>query len=398
MDTQTASTPAATPAAVATIFLALELSRSSWLVAIHTPVADKVSRHKLAAGDIDALLALIARLRAAVEQQTGCCVRVLSCYEAGYDGFWLHRRLAAAGVTNHVIDPASLQVDRRARRVKTDAVDVDALLRALTAFCRGERRACSMVRVPTPEQEDAKRLNRERQQLVKERVRHVNRIKGLCATQGIYDYQPLKPDRLERLETLRTGDGRPLPERLKGEIRRQLQRLALVLEMVATLEAERDAVVTAPADQAPEPEGEAPQPAGQASRKIRELVKFKGIGPEIATVLHNEVLYRQFDNRRDLAAYVGLTPSLFASGGLRHDQGISKAGNPRARATMVELAWLWVRYQPGSALSRWFRERVGTMKGRIRRIAIVALARKLLIALWRYLETGLIPTGAEFKA
>lgn len=394
MDTQTASTPAD----VAMIFFALELSRSSWLVAIHTPVADKVSRHKLAAGDVEALLALITRLRTTVEQQTGQCVRVFSCYEAGYDGFWVHRRLAAAGVTNHVIDPASLQVDRRARRVKTDAVDVDALLRALTAFCRGERRVCSMVRVPTPEEEDAKRLNRERQQLVKERVRHVNRIKGLCATQGIYDYQPLKPDRLERLETLRTGDGRPLPERLKAEIRRQLQRLALVLEMVAALEAERDAVLKAPVGQASGPEGEAPQPASQASRKIRDLARLKGIGPEIATVLHNEVLYRQFANRRDIAAYVGLTPSLFASGSLRHDQGISKAGNPRARATMVELAWLWLRYQPDSALSRWFRERVGTIKGRIRRIAIVALARKLLIALWRYVETGLTPTGAAFKA
>jgi transposase len=386
MEKQTAVAPTAVAGEVVRIFLALELSRSSWLVASHTPAADKISRHKLAAGDIDGLLALIERLRARVEQKTGQPVQVISCYEAGYDGFWLDRKLKAEGVINHVMDPASIQVDRRARRVKTDAVDADALLRALMAFCRGERKVCSMVRVPTRDEEDAKRLSREREQLIKERVRHVNRIKGLCATQGIYDYQPLKANRLERLDELRTGDGNPLPVRLRNEIRRQLERLKLLLELIGTVEAERDAVV------------KADKPASEADRKIRALAKLKGIGPEIATVLYNEVFYRQFANRRDVAAYVGLTPSLFASGDLRHDQGISKAGNPRARATMVELAWLWVRHQSGSALTGWFLTRVSGIKGRIKRIAIVALARKVLVALWRYLETGLVPTGAMLKA
>jgi len=386
MEKQTAVAPTAVAGEVVRIFLALELSRSSWLVASHTPAADKISRHKLAAGDIDGLLALIERLRTRVEQKTGQPVQVISCYEAGYDGFWLDRKLKAEGVINHVMDPASIQVDRRARRVKTDAVDADALLRALMAFCRGEKKVCSMVRVPTRDEEDAKRLSREREQLIKERVRHVNRIKGLCATQGIYDYQPLKANRLERLDELRTGDGNPLPDRLKNEIRRQLERLKLLLELIGTVEAERDAVV------------KADKPASEADRKIRALAKLKGIGPEIATVLYNEVFYRQFANRRDVAAYVGLTPSLFASGDLRHDQGISKAGNPRARATMVELAWLWVRHQSGSALTAWFLARVSGIKGRIKRIAIVALARKLLVALWRYLETGLVPTEAMLKA
>jgi transposase len=386
MEKQTAVTPTAVAGEVVRIFLALELSRSSWLVASHTPAADKISRHKLAAGDIDGLLALIERLRTRVEQKTGQPVQVISCYEAGYDGFWLDRKLKAEGVINHVMDPASIQVDRRARRVKTDAVDADALLRALMAFCRGERKVCSMVRVPTRDEEDAKRLSREREQLIKERVRHVNRIKGLCATQGIYDYQPLKANRLERLDELRTGDGNPLPDRLKNEIRRQLERLKLLLELIGTVEAERDAVV------------KADKPASEADRRIRALAKLKGIGPEIATVLYNEVFYRQFANRRDVAAYVGLTPSLFASGDLRHDQGISKAGNPRARATMVELAWLWVRHQSGSDLTGWFLSRVSGIKGRIKRIAIVALARKVLVALWRYLETGLVPTGAMLKA
>ena len=386
MEKQTAVAPTAIAGEVVRIFLALELSRSSWLVASHTPAADKISRHKLAAGDIDGLLALIKRLRTRVEQKTGQLVQVISCYEAGYDGFWLDRKLKAEGVINYVMDPASIQVDRRARRVKTDAVDADALLRALMAFCRGERKVCSMVRVPTRDEEDAKRLSREREQLIKERVRHVNRIKGLCATQGIYDYQPLKANRLERLDELRTGDGSLLPDRLRNEIRRQLERLKLLLELIGTVEAERDAVV------------KADKPASEADRKIRALAKLKGIGPEIATVLYNEVFYRQFANRRDVAAYVGLTPSLFASGDLRHDQGISKAGNPRARATMVELAWLWVRHQSGSALTAWFLARVSGIKGRIKRIAIVALARKLLVALWRYLETGLVPTGAMLKA
>jgi len=386
MEKQTAVTPTAVAGEVVRIFLALELSRSSWLVASHTPAADKISRHKLAAGDIDGLLALIERLRTRVEQKTGQPVQVISCYEAGYDGFWLDRKLKAEGVINYVMDPASIQVDRRARRVKTDAVDADALLRALMAFCRGERKVCSMVRVPTRDEEDAKRLSREREQLIKERVRHVNRIKGLCATQGIYDYQPLKANRLERLDELRTGDGNPLPDRLKNEIRRQLERLKLPLELIGTVEAERDAVV------------KADKPASEADRRIRALAKLKGIGPEIATVLYNEVFYRQFANRRDVAAYVGLTPSLFASGDLRHDQGISKAGNPRARATMVELAWLWVRHQSGSDLTGWFLTRVSGIKGRIKRIAIVALARKVLVALWRYLETGLVPTGAMLKA
>ncbi|HEY0424821.1 MAG TPA: IS110 family transposase [Rhodopila sp.] len=386
MEKQTAVAPTAVAGELVRIFLALELSRSSWLVASHTPAADKISRHKLAAGDIDGLLALIERLRTRVEQKTGQPVQVISCYEAGYDGFWLDRKLKAEGVINHVMDPASIQVDRRARRVKTDAVDADALLRALMAFCRGEKKVCSMVRVPTRDEEDAKRLSREREQLIKERVRHVNRIKGLRATQGIYDYQPLKANRLERLDELCTGDGNPLPDRLKNEIRRQLERLKLLLELIGTVEAERDAVV------------KADKPASEADRRIRALAKLRGIGPEIATVLYNEVFYRQFANRRDVAAYVGLTPSLFASGDLRHDQGISKAGNPRARATMVELAWLWVRHQSGSALTAWFLARVSGIKGRIKRIAIVALARKLLVALWRYLETGLVPTGAMLKA
>ena len=370
----------------ATIAVAVELSRARWVVAVHSPLADKISLHQLKGGDSAGLLALIARLRARAEQTLARPVAVMSCYEAGYDGFWLHRLLVAHDVHNHVIDPASLQVNRRARRVKTDRIDAERLLRALLAHRRGEPKVISVVRVPSVAEEDARRLHRERHRLVRERVQHVNRIKGLCATQGIYDFQPLRQGRQERLLSLRTGDGRALPPRLAAELTRELQRLELVLTMLAGLEAERDAIVAAPA------------PAHPHAGKIKILTKLKGIGPEFATVLVGEVFHRRFANRREVASYVGLAPCPFQSGGLAREQGIGKAGNAKARTTMVELAWLWLRLQPDSALSRWFRERVGALRGQVRRIAAAALARKLLVALWRYLETGLVPEGALLKS
>jgi len=276
-------------------------------------------------------------------------------------------------------------VNRRARRPKTDRIDADRLVRALIRHLRGEPEACSVVRVPSPEQEDARRLHRERGRLIAERVAHVNRIKGLCASQGIYDYEPVRKDRLQRLEKLRTGDGRPLAPQLKAEIVREIKRLQCLLEMIATVEAERDAIL------------ESEKSRHLNADKIKMLAKLKAIGPEFSTTIVGEVLYREFANRRQLGSYVGLASSPFRSGSLGRDQGISKAGNPKARAMMIELAWSWLRYQPDSALSRWFRERVGNLKGRPRRIAIVAMARKLLVALWRYLQTGVIPTGANLK-
>lgn len=214
----------------------------------------------------------------------------------------------------------------------------------------------------------------------------MNRIKGLLATQGIYDYEPLRRYRHKRFEALTTAMGTPLPRHLRDEITRHLQRLELVIEMISAVETQRDAVVEA-------------DPAGDENgRKIQLLVRLKAIGPQFATVLVGEVFHKQFANRRQVASYAGLTPSPFNSGSMVREQGISKAGNPRARTTMIEMAWLWLRYQPHAALSRWFHERVGTGTGRVRRIAIVALARKLLIALWRFVETGLLPDGAELKA
>ena len=372
--------------APARCLVTIELSGASWVIGVLRPEADKISVHTLKSGDADALVALMHKVRRRSERALGAPVAIASCFEAGYDGFWLHRRLVAEGIASHVIDPASLEVNRRARMVKTDRIDAVRLVRALAAHLRGEPKVVSVVRVPTPEAEDARRVSRERHRLIGERVSHVNRIKGLCATQGIYDVNPLRRDRWQRLAGLRTGDGRALPPRLAAELERELKRLELVLEMIATLEAERDAVVAAPA---------AAHPNGH---KIQALARLKGIGPEFATVLVGEVFHRAFDNRRQVASYVGLAPSPFRSGGLAREQGISKAGNPKARTTMVELAWMWLRHQPESALSQWFRERVGAARGRLRRIAAAALARKLLVALWRYLEAGLVPAGATLKA
>jgi transposase len=377
-----APTPA-TPAArqSATLFVALELSRAKWLVGLHSPVADKISRRTVTGGDAAALLAVIDEARRRVRAQLGGEVAVAACYEAGYDGFWLHRLLLAHGIASHVVDPASLLVNRRARRRKTDTIDLAGLLRTLMAWHRGERQVCSMVRVPGPEEEDRRRRGRERERLIKERVQHLGRIKGLLMTQGVRDFQPTRGPWRDRLDALRTGDGRPLPSCLKAEIARECRRLALVDEMLAELERERDA----------EREGAAP-------RQVALLTKLRGVGPTSAHLLAGEVFHRDFANRHQVAGYLGLEPSPWQSGKVEREQGISKAGNRRARRVAIELAWLWLQYQPDSRLSRWFQDRVGAAKGRVRRILVVALARKLVVALWRYLDAGVVPEGALTRA
>src|SRR5215469_15043257 len=356
----------------ATMFVALELSKSSWLVALHSPVADKVSLHRFVGGDVAGLMALIARKQTQAEARLGRAIRVLSCYEAGYDGFWLHRLLCARGIDNRILDAASILVDRRSRRAKTDRLDAAGLLRTLMALDRGESRVCRVVRVPSVAQEDARRRSRERTRLVVERGQHSNRIKGVLMTLGVRDFEPTRRDWQERLGALRTADGQELPACLKAEITRECRRLHQVIVMIAEVDAEE----------------------GQAAR----LIRLRGIGLVSATVLADEVFFRDFRNRREVAGYLGLASSPWASGRVQRDQGITKSGNPRARRTAIELAWLWLRHQPGSVLTRWFRQRVGTTRGRMRRIMLVALARKLLVALWRYLSDGLVPEGAEFKA
>jgi transposase len=258
------------------------------------------------------------------------------------------------------------------------------LIRTLLADKRGEPRVCAMVKAPSPEEEDRRRITRERKVLTDERIRHVNRIKGLLFAQGIARYEPLRRDRREQLDALRTGDGRMLPKHLKTQIGRELDRLELLLDQVRTVEAARDAALV--------PAQGAATPASAAM-----LLDIKGIGPEFAGVLWSEGLFRSFDNRRQVAAYAGLAPTPWQSGSVDREQGVSKSGNPRLRTTMMQLAWLWLRHQPHSALTLWFHERVERNGGRMRKTAIVALARKLLIALWRYVTAGVVIEGAVMK-
>ena len=231
------------------MFVALELSRSTWLVAVHAPHIDKISKYRVEAGNGAALLSLLSRLRAEAERRSGRSVKTISIQEAGLDGFWLHRLLQTNGVESHVVDAASIAVNRRRRRAKTDRIDVETLLRTLMAWARGERQVCSMVRPPSPEEEDARRLTRERATLVTERVRHVNRIKSLLATQGVFVFEPIRKDRRKRVEQLRRWDGQALPPRLKAQLLRELDRLELTISQIATLEAERDRILRA--NQAP---------------------------------------------------------------------------------------------------------------------------------------------------
>jgi transposase len=363
-----------------TVHVVFELSKSKWQLGVMTPGAQKMSRYRIEGGNLAELFHVLAKVRAKAEQQ-GRPVRILSCYEAGLDGHWLHRWLTDNGIVNFEVDASSIEVNRRARRAKTDRIDLALLMRAFLAYLRGEPGVCSMVRVPTPEDEDRKRRTRERERLLTERTGHTNRIKGLLHGQGIRDAQPLMANFLSNLDQMRTGDGRAVPPRLRDEIRREHERLLVVHKQIKTIEAENSAAYREPAK-------------GSVEAKAAQLVKLKAVGPQTAQVLTNEVFYRDFKNRRQVGSCFGLTDTPYDSGDSRRQQGISKAGNHRARKAAIEFAWLWLRYQPDSELSRWFVQRVGSVKGRIRKIAIVALARKLMVALWRYLETGLVPVGA----
>jgi transposase len=367
------------------IFVSMELSRTSWLLTSLSPGGgERMSKHALRSGDVAGLRARFSQLKDKVRVRTGQVVPVIVIQEAGLDGFWIHRLLQGEGIESHVVDPASIATSRRRRRAKTDKIDGEALVRALLAYKRGEPRVCAMVRAPTPQEEDRRRICRERKTLTAERVEHVNRIKGLLFAQGITDYEPLPRKRRERLEELRTGDGRPLPTHLKAQIGRELDRLELTLQQIKSVETERDAVLS-PSDES------TPAPGAM-------LKHLKGIGPEFAGVLWSEGLFRSFSNRRQVAAYAGLAPTPWQSGSVVHEQGVSKAGNPRLRTTMIQLAWLWVRHQPHSILTQWFHQRAQLNGGRIRKVLIVALARKLLIAFWKYVTAGIVLEGAETTA
>ncbi len=373
------STSAAIRLDLGAIFVSLEVSKSTWLVTSLSPGSEKMSRHTVSGGNMPALLDCLGSLRGKAEVREGKLYPIIVIQEAGLDGFWLHRSLEAEDwITSHVVDAASIPVPRKHRRAKTDRIDGELLLRTLMAWSRGEPRVCSMVRIPTVEDEDRRRLGRERKILVRERTMHINRIKGMLFSVGVRDYKPMRRGYRDRLEELQTGDGRPLPAYLKAQISRELDRFELLGKQIKAVEAERDAICATADENSPE----------------AMLGALKGIGPEFANILAGEGLFRHFDNRRQVAAYAGLAPSPWRSGTIDREQGVSKGGNPRLRTTMVQVAWLWVRHQSDSALARWFHDRISANGGRGKKVAIVALARKLIVSFWKYVTSGIVIEGA----
>jgi transposase len=385
--------PHAEPAAIQThigaIFISLELSRSKWLITSLAPGGgQKMSKHSVEAGDLAGLLKRFSTIRDKAAARTRIVHPIIVIQEAGLDGFWIHRALERQGIESHVVDAASIAVSRRRRRAKTDKIDGEGLLRALLAFKRGEPRVCSMVRVPTPEDEDRRRIGRERRTLIAERIQHVNRIKGLLFSQGIGDYEPLRRDRRRALERVRSGDGRALGANLKAQIGRELDRLELLLGQIAAVEAERDAMLAKEAEAAA---------AKGAPPRVQMLLDLRGLGAEVVAKLWTEAFWRRFDNRRQIAAFVGLAGTPWQSGSIDREQGVS-TGNHRLREAMIQLAWLWPRHQPGSALARWFRERTKGASKIQKKKMTVALARKLLVALWKWVDAGVVIEGAVLKS
>ena len=386
--------PAAIQTHIGAIFISLELSRSRWLVTSLAPGGgQRMSRHWVEACDLAGLLARLWAIRDKASARTGIIYPIIVIQEAGLDGFWIHRALEKEGIESHVVDAASIAVSRRRRRAKTDRIDGEALLRVLLAFKRGEPRVCSMARAPTPPDEDRRRICRERKTLIVERIQHVNRIKGLLFSQGIGDYEPLRGDRRRALEAVRTGDGRELGAHMKAQIGRELDRLELLLDQIAAVEGERDAMLAREAEKA-----KAAQDGKRTPAAVEMLMDVRGLGSETVAMLWTEALYRSFDNRRQVAAFVGLAGTPWQSGSIDHEQGVSKGGNQRLRTAMIQLAWLWPRHQPGSALARWFVERTKGASKLQRKKMVVALARKLLVALWKWVDAGVVIEGVVLKS
>jgi transposase len=367
-----------TPAVSCKLYLALELGWTSWNLAFTTGMAQKACLRTLPARDLEGLQREIRRAKERFNLPED--TPVVSCYEAGRDGFWLHRYLDKNGVANSVVDSASIEVNRRARRAKSDRLDVAKLLTMLIRYHAGEHKIWSVVRIPSPDDEDRRQPHRELMSLKEERTEHSNRIKGLLANLGID--VAVDEELPKRLGLLRQWDGAPVPPELTARILREFERWTLVNRQVRNLEIAQ----------------------WQAFRKeetadvekLRMLLDLKAVGPMSATLFVREFFgWREIKNRRELASLAGLAPTPYASGDSQREQGISKAGNRRLRWMAVEIAWSWTRWQPNSALSLWYQRRFGSGNSRLRKVGIVALARKLLIALWRYLKDGEVPEGAE---
>jgi transposase len=354
--------------------MALELSDGKWKVAIGDGRRSP-SQHSVVAGEAELLLDMVEKAKKRCG--LGAAVKVVSCYEAGRDGFWLHRRLVEQGVQNLVVDSSSIEVNRRQRQAKSDRLDVGKLYEMLGRYLGGERRVWQVVRVPTVEEEDARRPHRERERLQRERNAHLNRMCSLAVLHN--ERVNRRRDVAAQIDALQSR----LPSALWAELERECERLKLIEQQLRELEAAIAVQVQSLLEQ---------------QGPLAALMKLRSIGEKSAWVLLHELFgWRRFNNRRELAGCVGLTPTPYNSGTSVREQGISKAGNRRLRALLVELAWLWLRHQPQSALSLWFERRFAEGGKRMRRIGIVALARRLLVALWRYVQDGVVPSGAQLK-
>lgn len=361
------------------LYVAFELSRSRWTLALSTGQKSP-SLVWVAAGDLGALGEAIARAKQRAGLPEGA--RVRSCYEAGRDGFWIDRWLKSVGIENLVVDSSSIEVNRRARRAKTDRLDARKLVSMLIRYFHGERGLWSVVRVPSVEEEDQRRLHREMERLKKEQTAHSNRIRGLLFLHG-KDLED-KRDIAGALERCRLWDGSAIPPALKEELLREHQRLQLVRAQVRELVLQRRKRLKTI--------------ESTADAQVKKLMRLLGVGVESAwTNVYELFAWRQFRNRRQIAAAVGLAPMPHQSGDDATDQGISRAGNRRVRRMAIQIAWGWLRFQPKSELSRWFLRRFGGGSGRMKRIGIVALARRLLIALWRFLTQDVVPQGARLR-
>lgn len=363
------------------LYLAFELGNKEWKLGFTIGQGQSPRKRVIDAGDLAALGWEIgqAKKRFGLAEATP----VLSCYEAGRDGFWLHRYLVASGIENRVVDSASIEVNRRAKRAKTDRLDVRKLLSMLIRHHSGEKKVWSVVHVPSVEAEDKRHLHRELGTLKVDRTRHINRIKGLLAGQGVR--LPVQGDFLERLERVRLWDGSPLPPGLQSRLRREYSCWQFVNGHIQELEAERAELLRTSSDPSVE--------------QVRQLLRLRALGENSAWLFVMEFFgWREFRNRRQVGSLAGLTSTPYQSGDDMQDQGISKAGNRSIRAMAIEIAWAWLRYQPQSELSLWFVRRFAHGSKRMRKIGIVALARKLLVAVWRYLAFGEIPAGAQLKA
>jgi transposase len=376
------------------LYMAIELSSTEWKLAFADTIARNPRVRAIRICDIfdvtrSALIKEIAAAKKAFGLPDSC--KVVSCYEAGRQGFWVHRCLIAMGIQNFIVEPTSMLVNRKARRAKTDRLDAIGIVKHLMRYAGGDTTACRMIRIPDADHEDARHLTRELHELKGEKTSHTNRIKGLLETQGI----ALKEVTLNfkaNLDTMLTADGRPLSEELKARLLREFDRAALVVEHIRELE---------------RTQGERLK---QASKKTEELLdarekraeiayrlcQLKGIGTVTAWTMSLEIFgWRDIKNRRQLAALAGLVPVPYDSGNSEREQGISKSGRAEFRCLMIEIAWMWLYYQPNSELSKWYRRRFDDGSKRNRKRGIVALARKLLIALGKYVKHGEIPKGCE---